>query len=294
MKKSGSQSGTFVGLAVVVCAAMATGYTVTAYNNASWVNIGNTADTLVANSSGYLPMTSSDCPKDSLMKYSRPYTDKIFNGCLDDCGDGVYWGHGSATVIDWNHRSVGQLRAAIMSNLHGTGIWPPDPVAVPDPPVKYPPTLVFWIKGAVGNEDSNFVVALDPNGGNLSTTSKLPIHVTTSWQRVVIPWNTFVLPSGSSYAKGIVFAISTRSKKTIFIDQAYYCIRNPPATGVVNPLPYSVNAKSMGRPAVVLGNPREMHIHSSNLFDFSGKSIHPKAHLSGYQAYIVGPTQIKK
>jgi hypothetical protein len=188
-------------------------YTVSGYNNASWGG-GDAAGVIKVNGSGYLPMAMSDCPKDPDMAIVAPYKDKIFNGCLDECfGDTNMAGHGIATVLDWETKSGGWAVAQIYSNLHHTGMWAP--TTGPNPVA-----LVFWIKGANGNEQNNFTVAIHTHDDKLSTALKLPITVTQAWQRVVIPWDSFKVP-GSAYPDGMVFSATAAGKVTVFIDQAY-------------------------------------------------------------------------
>jgi hypothetical protein len=188
-------------------------YTVDGYNNASWAG-GDVAGAIVVNGSGYLPMTASDCPKDPDMAVVAPYKDKIFNGCLDECfGDSNMAGHGKATVIDWNVMGSGWAAAQISSTLHWTGMYPPS--SGPQPV-----TLVFWIKGANGNEQDKFTIAIHAHLQNSGKGIKIPIQVTQAWQRVVIPWDKLMAPT-SPYPDALVFSATGAGKATFFIDQAY-------------------------------------------------------------------------
>jgi hypothetical protein len=187
------------------------GYTATGYNNACWAGSGN-GDTIDVNGSGYLPMIASLCPKDEDMQVAQPYQDKIFNGCLDECaGDSDNWGHGLASVLSWNHTNAGWTTVQLFSNLHRTGMWPP---AAGDQPT----TLVFWIVGAVGGEQDKFTVAVISVDSMVGTPMHIPLTVTTSWQRVVIPYDSFNPPSN---ADALLFAPSGPGEVTFAIDQAY-------------------------------------------------------------------------
>lgn len=190
------------------------GYTVAGYNNATWAG-GDTTDTIVVNANGYLPMAASDCPKDPDMAIVLPYKDKIFNGCLDECfGDPDMTGHGKATVFDWNVKGAGWAVGQLSSTLHWTGMWAPTAGAQPT-------TLVFWIRGDVGGEQAKLTVAIHSHLSNtLSAALKLPITVTTGWQRVVIPWDSFKVPA-SPYPDALAFSATGAGKVTFFIDQAY-------------------------------------------------------------------------
>jgi hypothetical protein len=190
------------------------GYTVDGYNNATWAG-SDTPGVIVVNEKSYLPMAMSDCPQDPDMAIVQPYKDKIFNGCLDECfGDSNMAGHGKATVFDWDVKSGGWAVGQLSSTLHWTGMWAP--TTGPEPT-----TLVFWIRGDVGGEQANFNVAIHAHASNNNSTAvKLPITVTTGWQRVVIPWSSFNVPS-SPYPDAITFTATGSGKVTFFIDQAY-------------------------------------------------------------------------
>jgi hypothetical protein len=189
-------------------------YTVTGYNNATWAG-GDTPGTIVVNPSGYLPMAASDCPLDPDMAMVAPYKDKIFNGCLDECaGDPNMAGHGKATVLDWNVKGAGWAVGQISSNLHWTGMWAPSTGTQPT-------ALVFWIKGANGNEQDKFTIAIHSHLlDKLSTAFKVPIVITQAWQRVVMPFDNFKVPA-SPYPDALAFSAVGANKVTIFIDQAY-------------------------------------------------------------------------
>jgi hypothetical protein len=188
-------------------------YTVIGYNNASWAG-ADVPTGIVVNDHGYLPMTASDCPKDPDMTNVAPYKDKIFNGCLDECfGDPDMTGHGKATVIDWDVKGSGWASAQVSSTLHWTGMYPPSTGLQPT-------TLVFWIKGANGNEQDKISLGIHLHLSKTTTTVKIPITITQAWQRVVIPWDKFMVP-GSPYPDALVFGSTSASKVTIFIDQAY-------------------------------------------------------------------------
>jgi hypothetical protein len=189
-------------------------YTVVGYNNATWAG-ADTAGAIQVNGSSYLPMTASDCPKDPDMAIVAPYKDKIFNGCLDECfGDPDMAGHGKSTVLDWDVKGSGWAVAQISSTLHWTGMWAPSTGT-------NPPMLVFWIKGANGNEQDKFSVAIHSHLLNqLSAALKVPITVTQAWQRVVMPWDSFKVPA-MPYPDALAFSATTSAKVTLFIDQAY-------------------------------------------------------------------------
>lgn len=189
-------------------------YDVIGDNNASWAGC-STGDTIAANSHAYLPMTTSDCPQDADMAIVKPYVDKIFNGCLDECfGDTNMAGHGKATVFDWTIKSGGWAVAEMSSTLHWTGMYPPS--TGPNPI-----TLVFWIKGAVGGEEQKFTVAIHEHGGNTNSAAvKVPLTITQKWQRVVIPWASFKAPA-SPYPDALTFAATAAGHVTFFVDQAY-------------------------------------------------------------------------
>jgi hypothetical protein len=188
-------------------------YTVEGYNNASWAG-ADVPTGIVVNDHGYLPMTASDCPKDPDMANVAPYKDKIFNGCLDECfGDPNMAGHGKATVIDWDVKGAGWASAQVSSTLHWTGMYPPSMGSQPT-------TLVFWIKGANGNEQDKISLGVHLHLSKTTATVKIPITITQAWQRVVIPWDKFMVP-GSPYPDALVFGSTSASKVTIFIDQAY-------------------------------------------------------------------------
>lgn len=189
-------------------------YTVTKYNNASWAGC-STGDKIAVNSNGYLAMTTSDCPLDKDMANVKPYVDKIFNGCLDECyGDTNMAGHGVATVFDWTTASGGWAVAEMSSTLHWTGMWPPSTGTGPL-------MVVFWIRGAVGGEQDRFTVAIHAHASNNNSAAvKVPIAITTAWQRVAIPWDKFKVPA-NPYPDALTFAATTSGRTTFFVDQAY-------------------------------------------------------------------------
>jgi hypothetical protein len=202
-------------------AATPTEYTpLSVYNTATWAGSGN-GDMIVTNDGGYLPMATSDCPLDPDMAVAQAYKDKIFNGCLDDCLDGNNAGHGKATVFDWTHTGAGWITAQLSSNLHWTGMWAPAAGA-------YPLAVVFWIKGAVGCEQDKFTVAVHSHLSDTSNTAlHVPIGITTTWQRVVMPWAAFNVPA-DPYPDALTFQPSAAGEVTFFIDQAYLSTSVPP------------------------------------------------------------------
>jgi hypothetical protein len=187
-------------------------------NNASYAGSG-APDTITSNGV-YAAMSTSDCPLDPDMANAQPWADKIFNGCLDVCGDTNLAGHGKATLVEWNH-STGWATVQIASNLHWTGMWAPTTGSQPT-------TLVFWVKGAVGCEQDKFTIAIHAHGGNTNSPAmKVPIAISQQWQRVVIPWTSLkVLTSGNPDA--ITFVPSATGKVSILIDQAYLSKSIPP------------------------------------------------------------------
>src|SRR5262249_16213025 len=83
-----------------------------------------------------------------------------------------------------------------------------------------PTTLVFWIKGANGNEQDKFSLGVHSHLASTSKTVKVPITITQAWQRVVIPWDKFMVLS-SPYPDALVVGSTSRSQVTIFIDEGY-------------------------------------------------------------------------
>jgi hypothetical protein len=169
----------------------------------------------------------------------------------------------------------------IYSNLHHTGIWP-------EGSGPYPLTLTFWIKGAVGGEQARFTVAV--NFGTTSSTSvRVPIPVTTSWQQIVIPWANFKIAAGAGTPVGIGFSASLTGKTTFFIDQMYACRHVPVATAVENAFARQEQSRSAGPARVIRsGDLRRQNLQSARLFDFTGRQIQAsQISKSSDKAYIV-------
>jgi hypothetical protein len=207
-----NQCGSITSEAVTL--AVTEGYSVTGYNSASWAGSSSGSE-VATNANGYLPLVASDCPKDPNMQVTEPYKDKIWNGCLDECsGDPNMWGHGQANVFDFNLTAGGWVVAQLASNLHWTGMWAP----ATGP---HPTTLVFWIKGAAGGEQDRFTVSIHAHGtNNNSAAVKVPVVVTTAWQRVVIPWTSLKVLS-SPYPDAVTFSATAPGRTLFFVDQVY-------------------------------------------------------------------------
>jgi hypothetical protein len=279
-----SKSGIILRAVLVVMGVcfMASAYTITGYNNATWAG-GGITDSIVVNGSGYLPMAASDCPKDTIAKYAQVYKDKIFNGCLDECSpDNSGWTHGLATVLDWSKKSW--VVAQIYSNLHHTGIWPQTGT--------YALQLVLWIKGTAGGEDTKFTLAVHYGGDKTSNAVRVPVPViSTGWKQEIIPWSTFKPPTGAGTPDGIVFAAGLAGRTTFFVDQVYVTSKIPPAVGVVESVPVRRQINAARSTSIELGNPGNVRFDSNisgRIFDFTGKQIKStQSGTNGYKAFIV-------
>lgn len=283
MRSKASRIVSFSIFAMITASFIASGqYTVTGYNNATWAGGGG----IVTNSSGYLPMTTSTCPKDTLMKYVAAYQDKIFNGCLDECaGDPNMWGHGLATVFDFKTGQAGV--GIIYSNLHHTGIW----VKAATP---YPNNLVFWIKGSVGGEQAKVSVRIELSTTARTVAFRMPIVVDTTWKQVVMPWADFKVPS-SPNPVGVVFTVTTLAAGAVlfYIDQAFVSNRIPPATEVQQSFVPRIHSNTNQTTSIVLGTPDNILpslVNSSAVFDFTGRQVAVQRNENttpSFKAYII-------